>query len=245
MFFAPFAAVASTSPIAAKLLWHALNLGCLGLGVWLSMKSWEAVRRQLNLAARPPVTLIGLPLCAVLLPLLTNFEHQNMNALLLALFAGATWQLTVGSAAIAGLLIGLATALKAFPALVIVYLAARRAWTAALVATITTVALSVAVPSLVYGLSGLSDLFKTFWRLGSSGWPIRGNNQSLIAAIDRLTLGQAAVSVDAAGVRVASDAPLSMVLFAALALVLIGSLVVILLRAAAATDLDSLLRWPR
>ena len=122
MFFAPFAAVASTSPLAARLLWHALNLACLGLGVWLSMKSWEVVRRQLKLAARPPVSLIGPPLCAVLLPLLTNFEHQNMNALLLALLAGATWQLTLGFAAIAELLIGFATALKAFPALVILYL---------------------------------------------------------------------------------------------------------------------------
>jgi hypothetical protein len=35
------------------------------------------------------------PLAAILLPLQTNFEHQNMNALLLALLAGATWQLTL------------------------------------------------------------------------------------------------------------------------------------------------------
>ncbi len=79
---------------------------------------------------------------AILLPLETNFEHQNMNALLLALLAGATWQLTLGSAALAGLLIGIATALKAFPALVIVYLAARRYWTAAIAATASAFVLS-------------------------------------------------------------------------------------------------------
>ena len=189
MFFAPFAAVASASPVAAKLLWHALNLACLGLGVWLSMKTWDAVRGQIGLPARPWLPVLFAPLAAILLPLQTNFEHQNMNALLLALLAGATWHLTLGSAAVAGLLIGMATALKAFPALAIVYLAARRYWTAAIAATASAFVLSVVMPSAVYGVSGFSDLARTFWRLGSSGWPIRGNNQSLVAALDRLTLG--------------------------------------------------------
>ncbi len=66
-----------------------------------------------------------------------------MNALLLALLAGATWQLTLGSAAVAGVLIGTATALKAFPALLILYLAARRYWTAAIAATVSAFVLSV------------------------------------------------------------------------------------------------------
>ncbi len=80
MFFAPFAAVASASPVAAKLLWHALNLACLGLGVWLSMKTWDAVRGQIGLPARPWLPVLFAPLAAILLPLQTNFEHQNMNA---------------------------------------------------------------------------------------------------------------------------------------------------------------------
>ena len=42
---------------------------------------------------------------------------------------------------------------------------------------------------------------KTFWPLGNSGWPIRGNNQSLIAGLDRLTLGPVWTPVTAAGVR--------------------------------------------
>ena len=42
LFFAPFAAVAAWSPVAARLLWHALNLVCLGAGVWLSVKTWDA-----------------------------------------------------------------------------------------------------------------------------------------------------------------------------------------------------------
>jgi len=231
MFFAPFAAIASVSPVAARLLWHALNLACFGLGVWLSVKTWDAVRGRAGLVERSWLPMLFAPLFAVLLPLQTNFEHQNMNALLLALVAGATWQLTVGSALAAGLLVGIATALKAFPALVILYFAARRHWTAAISATASAFVLSVAVPLAVYGVGGFSDLAKAFWRLGTSGWPIRGNNQSLIAAIDRLTIGRLADGVDGPGIRVAGEAPLATVVFAALAILLLLALVVILGRA--------------
>lgn len=227
MFFAPFAAVYSASPAAAKLLWHALNLACLGVGVWLSVKTWQTVRGQAGLPERPWLPMLFAPLFAVLLPVQTNFEHQNVNALLLALLAGATWQLTLGSATVAGLLIGAAAALKAFPALLILYLAARRYWTAALAAAASAVMLTL-TPLISYGVAGLSDLLLTFWRLANSGWPIRGNNQSLIAAVDRLRIGNLSAG-DRAGVQVASDAPLTTVLFAALALVLIGALVVVFL----------------
>ena len=89
---------------------------------------------------------------------------------------------------------------------------------------VSTIVLSVA-PLAIYG-AGFTDLVKTFWRLGNSGWPIRGNNQSLIAALDRLTLGFVPTPVNAAGVREAADAPLALALFAVLALVLVGTFVV-------------------
>ena len=38
-----------------------------------------------------------------------------MNALLLALIAAAAWQMTLGFATAAGILVGIATALKVFP----------------------------------------------------------------------------------------------------------------------------------
>lgn len=228
MFFAPFAAIASFSPTAAKLLWHAVSLACLGLGVWLSVTVWDAARERLGLRERPMLPMLFAPLFAVLLPLQTNFEHQNLNALLLALLAGATWHLTVGSAVVAGVLIGVATALKAFPAVLVLYLAARRYWSAAFAATATAIVLTVAVPLPVYGLSHFADLLRAFWRLGNSGWPIRGNNQSLIAAIDRLTIGNFAEGFGGGGVRVLADAPLAAILFGALALLLIAVLIALL-----------------
>jgi len=166
------------------------------------------------------------PLAAVLLPLQTNFEHQNMNTLLLAILAGAMWHLTLGSAVVAGVLVGTATALKAFPALLIVYLAARRWWTACLTAVLTATGLTV-LPTFVYGVAGFWELLGTWLRLGSSGWPIRGNNQSLVAALDRLILLMGG-AIDASGVRTATEAPFSTALFVTIAIVLVGAAVAVL-----------------
>ncbi len=158
MFFAPFAAVAGWSPVAARVIWHALNLACLAVAVMLTVRWWNAVRVWEGLEPRSWLALAAAPLAAVLLPLLTNFEHQNLNAVLLVLLTAATWQLTLGSALVAGALVGVATALKAFPALVILYLLVRRYWAAATVATVTAGALSVPVPLAVYGIDGFVDL---------------------------------------------------------------------------------------
>ena len=164
MFFAPFAAIAARSPLSAKILWHALNLACFGLGVWLSLKALDAVRDRAGQPQAPWLPMLFPPLAAILLPVLTNFEHQNMNALLLALIAAATWQMTLGFATAAGILVGIATALKVFPAFLILYFVARRYWTAAMAAIVSTIVLSVA-PLVIYG-AGFTDLVKTFWRWG-------------------------------------------------------------------------------
>jgi alpha-1,2-mannosyltransferase len=227
-FFAPFAALAAVSPTAARLLWHALNLACFALGVWWSLTAWNAARWRLGLPELAWLPMLFAPLFAILLPLQTNFEHQNMNALLLAFIAGATVQLLIGSTIVAGVFIGVAAALKAFPALLIVYLLVRRQWTAALAAISSAAALSIVLPLGVYGYAGFVDLAKTFWRLGNSGWPVRGNNQSLIAAIDRLTMGHFGAAdmfgvraADLAGVRTAAEAPVATAVFAVVAGVLL------------------------
>lgn len=219
-FFVPFAALNAVSPVAARLVWHALNLACVVLGVWWSVEAWSAARGRLGLSELKWLPMLFAPLAAILLPLQTNFEHQNMNALLLALIAGATIQLLIGSSIVAGVLIGVATALKAFPALLIVYLLVRRQWTAALAAIASAAALSIVLPLGVYGYAGFTDMAGTFWRLGNSGWPVRGNNQSLVAAIDRLTAGHLGIG-DVSGVRVAGEAPLAATIFVGVAVVLL------------------------
>jgi hypothetical protein len=227
VFFSPFAAIASSSPIVARLLWHALNLASLAFAVGLTATWWNAARQGAGLAPQAWLALAGPPLIATLLPLLTNFEHQNVNAVLLALLTGAMWQLSRGSTLTAGLMIGVATALKAFPALLIVYFVVRRYWMVATVATLTAAALSLAALPM-YGTNGFIDLAQTFWRLSTSGWPVRGNNQSLVAVIDRVMS-----DISGAGVRVASDAPQTIIVFAVIAAVLLSAMIA------------TLVAWPR
>ena len=237
VFFAPFAAVASVSDPMARLLWHAVNLAALVAGIWCAWRVWTIARADIlhrpghSHSGQSPVTVpafgavpaalpfpfLFAPLVAVLLPLQTNFEHQNMNALLFALIAGATWQLTTGAAAAAGILIGTAAAIKAFPAILILWLLARRMWATALIALATAAALTL-MPLAIYGPARFAELLETFWRLGSSGWPVRGNNQSLVAALDRLTSG-----VAHEGVRTAAEAPIAAWLFIAAASILIAA----------------------
>jgi alpha-1,2-mannosyltransferase len=224
MFFAPFAWLADLQPVAGKLVWHLVNVASLVAGVWLAARAWWNVRARFGLQSQPWFPHLFAPIFAVLLPLQTNFEHQNMNTLLLALLAGATWQLTIGSALGAGILVGGATALKVFPALILVYLGLRRQWRA-LTAAITSAMLLTVLPVFLYGVDGYGQLIADFLRLGRSGWPVRGNNQSLVAAVDRYISG---FTQD--GVRSAADAPVAFAIFMAAAGVLGVLLVAILVR---------------
>jgi hypothetical protein len=217
LFFAPFAAISMVNPTAAKLLWYVVNLACLAMGMYLTLKTWSNAVAGRGPAATPSWVALVAPIAAVILPLQTNFEHQNMNALLLALIAGATWHLSAGSVVAAGVLVGTATALKAFPVLLLVYFAVRRFWTALGAGIITTIALT-ALPALVYGFNDFLQLIGTWLSIGSGGWPIRGNNQSLIAALDRAT-GAFGMS----GVRTPEDAPLASLLFVVVTIGLAGA----------------------
>jgi alpha-1,2-mannosyltransferase len=215
VFFAPFAAIDAVNRQLARLLWYALNLICLAAGLHWTLRSWANARNSLGLPCGPWLPGLFAPLVAVLMPLQTNFEHQNMNALLLGLLAGAISYLTVGSALVAGVLVGVATALKAFPALLIAYFAVRRYWSACVAAVVTTVVLTF-VPALVYGPSGSIDALATFFEIAGGGWPTRGNNQSLVAAITRFVEPSISTGVDSL-----SDVPAAVALFAMAALALI------------------------
>jgi alpha-1,2-mannosyltransferase len=185
VFFAPLAAVAALSPVVAKLLWHVSGIACLVVGVVVTSRTWAAARADLGLPVRRTFPATFFPLLAVLLPLQTNFEHQNMNPLLLALIVGATSMLVRGSNGAAGALLGFAIAIKAFPALLLIVLVCRRHWRAAATAVAVAIGLTL-LPLPLYGGEGYVQLLRDFQRLASSGFPARGNNQSLFAALDRL-----------------------------------------------------------
>jgi hypothetical protein len=85
--------------------------------------------------------------------------------------------------------------------------------------------LLTALPVFVYGIDGYRQLIADFLRLGRSGWPVRGNNQSLVAAIDRYVSGFTADSV-----RSAAEAPLAFTIFMAAAVLLSVLVVIVLVR---------------
>jgi alpha-1,2-mannosyltransferase len=225
LFFLPFAALEHFSEPVARLSWYALNLLCLAGGLWLWFSAWSM---SLERGGIPPArrAWFWLALLAVLLPLQTNFEHQNMNALLLAATGAAARSLALEKEVAAAAAIGFATALKAFPAALIAYLAWRRRWRACLMAVSVAGALSV-LPAVVYGSRQLVDDVRTWLRLSSGGWPTRSNNQSLIAAIDRALGGD-----PGAGVHSAADAPAAVLVCSIVALALLAALLTTMARRA-------------
>ena len=190
VFFAPFAALARIDMRAARIVWYLLNVLALAAGVW----AWT-----LALSTEPPgragqaVRLQGVvwPLVAIAMPAQTNFEHQNMNALLLALEGGAALSLARRREASAGLFIGVAAALKAFPALLIVYLAVLGRWRAAAAAIVVAAALT-ATPAMFYGPGGAWQTLRDWLSISTTGgWSDRFQNQSLYAMSARIAPAEA------------------------------------------------------
>jgi hypothetical protein len=200
--FAPFAALDAVNRTAAKLLWYCANLGALAIGIVCCFRALEPLATGDGDVLRR-MAFAWPAFVAVLFPLQTNFEHQNMNALLLGLLGAALLFLQTGRASAAGALVGAATALKAFPGLLIVYLAAA-GFTGSAVAAILVAAVLSAMPVVLYGPEGFVDQFATWLNVSAGGWPVRGQNQSLLAAVHRL-IGPA---VDT-GVATRADAPVA------------------------------------
>jgi len=112
----PFALIARLSLPFAKALWVAGSVACLWWVLrWAGRRGW-----------RPAL----LALAAVAVPLQTNFEHANIAAVLLALVILAVAACEAGRDPRGAVALGVAAALKAFPALLLVYFALQRRWRA-------------------------------------------------------------------------------------------------------------------
>jgi len=167
----PYALVARSSEWLAKALFAFTGVLCL---------VWALARAP---AGRWAVT--ALALAAVAKPLQTDFETLNLNVMLLALVI-ATWRdLEQGRETRAGVWLGLATALKVFPALLIAYAVYRRHWRAA--AWGSGIALAVTLlPLAPRGWAGARETltdWATITRNGTAG--LRGHSQSLQALVER------------------------------------------------------------
>jgi alpha-1,2-mannosyltransferase len=137
---------------------------------------WSVARAGERWGWRP--ALVGL--AAVGAPLQGNFQHLNINVLLAALVVAAAADLEEGREERAGLWVGLATALKAFPGLVLLYLAYRRRWRAFAVGAGAAAGLTY-LALLRYGPV---DAVREFWN-----WIDTSRGNRLVAGFSAQPLG--------------------------------------------------------
>lgn len=170
---APFALLARVDLRLSKALWAALSLACL---VW-SVCRVPSQRRWA----------VGWALAAVAVPLHRNFEDLNINCVLLALTLAAVVALDRGREQRAASWIGVATALKAFPGLLLGYFAYRRRWRAMALGGAVAGGLTLGA-LLPYGPAGAWDGLRDWLALSAPGnWSWSGeSNQSLAALVARL-----------------------------------------------------------
>lgn len=156
----PFAALADASLVLAKACWGVLGMVALAWSVHEAGRRW---------GWRPALV----ALAVVLFPVHNNFHHLNFETLLVALLVAAAADLADGRAARAGVWVGLATALKIFPGLLLPYFAWRRQWRAfgAGVAVAAGVTLLALVP---YGPAGALEALENFVSLTIHGQNFQG-----------------------------------------------------------------------
>lgn len=171
---APFALIARASLPAAAAVWSVFGVVCLVASVALARRwGWKPAL---------------LAFAAVAMPVQTNFEHRNVNTVLLALIIAGMVALEDRHEAKAGAWFGLAAALKAFPALLLVYLALRRSWKAFGVG-VGVAAVATLLPLVPYGPSGAVTAVRSWLGVGldQSQWQLAASDQSLRTLVLRLS----------------------------------------------------------
>lgn len=142
----PLALVGRWSVPVAQALWAVFNVWCLVWCVAYAGRRWSW---------RTAVLGVG----AVAKPLQANFEHQNITVVLLLLVMLTHAALEADDETRAGWWVGAATALKAFPGLILGFLLLRRRWRALAWGAVLAVGLTVGA-MLRYGPGGALD---TVW----------------------------------------------------------------------------------
>jgi hypothetical protein len=187
--FVPFAWLARHSETASRLAWYALNLVALLASVLWWQRALERpadVEPQKAWWQRATGSDVLLALVAVAHPLQANFQHQNLNLILLALLGAAALAAREGDDRATGVFIGAATATKAFPGLLLVYLLCKGRWRA-LTWGVGTAAALTTVPVFWYGLDGWLSMLRDWLQVSGTGggrsdrtasrcspWPVGG-----------------------------------------------------------------------
>ena len=161
----------------AFLAWNILSLAALGVSLWL-------LARGLNISLKRWVVFPVITLSLLCNPLLEQLRQGQLNLALLLLITGVWGADRSERTRTAGILLGLAAAIKLFPGFLIVYFLARRRWGASAWAVATFLAVTV-LTIAVLGADAYRDYFKDVLPVVQSfrgGW----DNSSLIGYWTRL-----------------------------------------------------------
>ena len=138
LLLAPLSLLGQAGVMIFLLLLNAVAwLACIFLAPRLAQGNWQ----------RPPLLLYFLPNLFVAAYVFSNFLAGQPNLLLLALMLGAFVALQRKWNKTAGALIGLASAIKAFPLIALIYLLYRRFWTAAASLVLTLAFFLILLPA--------------------------------------------------------------------------------------------------
>jgi alpha-1,2-mannosyltransferase len=184
--YPPFAALAFVPlallpwPVAVVALDAATIAATLAVLHWL-LGDWRRADRALALTA-------GLLLCVALDPWRATYNYGQINVLLLALVAADLLILLPRGHRLAGVLIGVAAAVKLVPALFILYLLLTRRWRAA--ATAAGTAAGVTLLMVLFApAASIGYWTDNLWQSNRIGDPAFVSNQSLNGLAHRVGLG--------------------------------------------------------
>lgn len=105
----------------AVLVWNFMSLAALGAGIWI-------IARQLGFPASRWMVLPAIALLLLCWPLRSHLQQGQLAMVLLLLIAGAWAADRSGQEGLAGILLGIAAAVKLFPALLFLHFLCRRQW---------------------------------------------------------------------------------------------------------------------
>jgi alpha-1,2-mannosyltransferase len=158
----PFALLARVSMPLAKAAWGILGMLALAWSVHAIGRRW---------GWRPALA----ALAVMIFPVHNNFHHLNIETILLALLVAAAIDLADGRQSRAGAWVGLATALKVFPGLVLPYFAWRRQWKALAVGVVVAAAATL-LAIAPYGPSGILEALHGWTTMAGGGGNFQGGS---------------------------------------------------------------------
>jgi len=187
----PLALLARISLYGTRFLWLMLNLAALVFSWGAAVRLVHGRKLLLTRSSTSAEDGIDIGSSVALLPLLfcacwilSNFEHIQINILIFAITLFGLLFHRERRDVLAGLLIGVAAAMKVMPILFVPYFVWRRQWRAALFITLFAIGWSL-LPATVYGWKTYQDQLAGWRENVHPGWGVTSMNVSVYATVDR------------------------------------------------------------